>query len=122
VSGDPGAWIRFLRGGPDHRGRTLAEIRRCGDAELEAQHDYVQWLFPLPEPSPVNPAAPLLVAADRAALATDRGLAAELRGSLERMLAFYGLERVPDRESTELRPAPNFAERAAVWLTAGARV
>jgi hypothetical protein len=116
VSGDS-RWIGFLRGGPDHRGRTLERIHTWGDAELEAEHDYIQWLFPLPEPSPVNPAAPVLGAADPAALAADPRLADEFRRSLERMLAFYGLERVPGAGPFELRPAPSFAARAAVWLT-----
>ena len=28
--------------------------------QLEAVHDYIQWLFPLPEPSGFNVAAPVL--------------------------------------------------------------
>ena len=36
---------------PDHRGRYLHEIQRWSDDQLEKVHDYIQWLFPLPEPS-----------------------------------------------------------------------
>ena len=45
---------------PDHRGRYLHEIQRWSDDQLEKVHDYIQWLFPLPEPSGFNLAAPVL--------------------------------------------------------------
>jgi hypothetical protein len=57
--------IAFYRGaGPDHRGRFLHEIREFGVDELESTHDFIQWLFPLPERSGANPHAPLLSASD----------------------------------------------------------
>jgi len=45
---------------PDHRGRYLHEIQVWPDDQLEAVHDFIQWLFPLPEPSGFNAAAPIL--------------------------------------------------------------
>ena len=40
----------FLTGiGRDHRGRSLAEVLAFDDSALEQHHDYIQWLFPLPE-------------------------------------------------------------------------
>jgi hypothetical protein len=45
---------------PDHRGRYLREIQQWQDSQLEAVHDYIQWLFPLPERSGFNVAAPVL--------------------------------------------------------------
>ena len=55
--------IRFYDGtGTDHRGRTLADIHAYDHDALERHHDFIQWLFPLPEPSPVNPLAPRLTA------------------------------------------------------------
>ena len=63
------ALLRFYRlEGADARGRTLAEIWSWDAARLEGVHDYIQWLFPLPEPSAFNPQAPILTEAD------DRGL------------------------------------------------
>ena len=46
--------------GRDHRGRLLSHILGFSLDELEFHHDYIQWLFPLPEPSGANPSAPLL--------------------------------------------------------------
>lgn len=43
----------FRLAGHDHRGRSLPAIRRFSLDELERQHDYIQWLFPLPEACPV---------------------------------------------------------------------
>src|ERR1700724_2057723 len=45
---------------PDHRGRYVHEIQAWPDDQLEAIHDYIQWLFPLPERSGFNVAAPVL--------------------------------------------------------------
>jgi len=44
----------------DHRGRYRREIQEWPDDQLESVHDYIQWLFPLPEPSGFNVAAPVL--------------------------------------------------------------
>ena len=53
--------LRFYRlEGADARGRTLADIWSWGAGRLEDVHDYIQWLFPLPEPSAFNPDAPIL--------------------------------------------------------------
>lgn len=100
--------------GTDHAGRRLADIVGWPDARLEAVHDFIQWLFPLPEPSPVNPLAPVL---DRQTIQAFRArpeLVGNLRGSLERMLRFYGLEL---RDGPVVARAGNFAERSADWLT-----
>jgi hypothetical protein len=82
---------RFYDGtGRDHAGRWLAEIQGWDDAALERVHDYIQWLFPLPEASGFNPHAPLLTKADIAAFRTDPALRAALGVSFDRILAFYG--------------------------------
>ncbi len=77
---------------PDHRGRWLQEIWQATPLWLEQTHDYIQWLFPLPEPSPVNPRAPLLTVEARILFANDPVLQQELRRSLQLMLKFLGLE------------------------------
>jgi len=109
--------LAFYSGrGTDSRGRLLRDILTWPDEELEAVHDYVQWLFPLTEPSAFNPRAPLV---DDAAIQEFRR-SAELRrnvlAAFERMLRFYGLEVVAGEECS-IRRAGNFAERARVWLT-----
>lgn len=101
----------------DHRGRSLDEILRWSDDRLEAVHDYIQWLFPLPEPSPVNPYAPLLTLDAVQAFEARPELRARLRASLQRMLEFYGFElcELP----LEVIPAGDFRARAAHWLRPG---
>jgi len=54
----------YLGTGVDSRGRTFGEILAFSDEDLERVHDWVQWLFPLPEPSYWNPDAPLLTPED----------------------------------------------------------
>lgn len=80
----------------DHAGRSLAFILAQSDAWLESQHDYIQWLFPLPEPSPVNPQAPLLDPQEAARFCADHQLQARLLTALDRMLHCYGLQRQHD--------------------------
>src|SRR5690606_20976501 len=76
--------IAFYRGaGRDHRGRTLDEILRHDDDWLERTHDFVQWLFPLREPSGANPFAPLVDDEIRDAFDADAALRASLLASLD---------------------------------------
>lgn len=47
--------------GRDSKGRKLQDILAWEDPnEWEKCHDFIQWVFPLPEPSRFNPDAPLL--------------------------------------------------------------
>lgn len=109
--------LSFYRNtGTDHAGRTLADIRAFDHGELESHHDYIQWLFPLPEGSGVLPQAPRLTAADIASFRSDTSLRIELLRSFDQLLDFYGLER---REGPSVVPAGNFAERIPDWLTVG---
>jgi hypothetical protein len=94
--------IDFYRGeGTDAEGRRLDDILRWRNNMLEAVHDFIQWLFPLPEPSQFNPDAPLLTAEDIAAFKYDRVMRANLYRSLERMLRFLGLQLREDGEVVE---------------------
>ena len=53
--------VGFLEGKtPDHRGRTLSMVLAFSDERAEQTHDYIQWLFPLTEPSQSQPDAPVL--------------------------------------------------------------
>ena len=53
--------IGFYRDGlPNSSGNTLDEILNWDDKQWEGCHDFIQWIFPLMEPSKFNPNAPLL--------------------------------------------------------------
>ena len=105
--------IGFYRGdAPDHRGRSLDDIIAQDDEWMERTHDFIQWLFPLREPSPVNPAAPTIDAEVIAAFGSQPSLRARLQASLDRMLSFYGLQRSGGLVVT----APDFADRKLIWF------
>jgi len=107
------AVLTFYNGvGTDHAGRTFDEILLWDHRRLEMTHDYIQWLFPLPEPSRFNPDAPLLTAADMAQFRSSPALQVRARRALDLMLDFFGLNRKP---SAILR-APAFQSRATAWL------
>jgi hypothetical protein len=111
--------VEFYSGrAPDHAGRFLHEIQQWPDERLEAVHDFIQWLFPLAEPSPVNPLAPVLDRKTIEAFAAQPELRRSLRISFVHMLRFYGLEMQPGPPQTVALTA-NFPERAANWLHPG---
>ena len=57
--------VGFLEGKlPDHRGRILAMLLQQTDHQAETNHDYIQWLFPLDEPSRSVNGAPVLTELD----------------------------------------------------------
>jgi hypothetical protein len=106
---------RFFAGGTDDEGRTLDEIAGWDDARLEMVHDYIQWLFPLPERSGANPSAPVLDAESIAAIRGYAEMQGRLRAGFERMLAFYGFAL----EEDALVEGPRFAASSRNWLHAG---
>jgi len=100
----------------DNRGRSLKDIQRWPDDRLEAVHDYIQWMFPLREPSAFNPEAPLLDDETIQAFRSRPNLQENLRASFTRILKFYGLDLV-SVPRLEVKQAANFAERSGNWLT-----
>lgn len=111
--------IQFYRGTePNHRGLYLREIQRWSDERLEAIHDYIQWLFPLPEPSAFNTNAPVLSGEVIQEFRASTDLQANLRVSFLRMMRFYGLEVHLGERITVVRSI-NLAVTAAGWLSPG---
>jgi hypothetical protein len=103
---------------PDHRGRFLREIQEWPDDQLESVHDYIQWLFPLPERSGFNMAAPVLTREDIQEFRTNPDLQGTLRVSFLRMMNFYGFAARSGKHITVTR-APHFAAKATGWLSPG---
>jgi hypothetical protein len=80
----------FLEGtATDHRGRSIDDVLAFSDAELEMVHDYIQWLFPLPEASAFNASAPVLGPDDVAGVRRSPTARRNLERAAERMLCFY---------------------------------
>jgi hypothetical protein len=85
--------VRFYEGtGADDRGRTLADIQALDHAPMEYIHDFIQWMFPLREPSGYNPGAPVLTDQDVATFRARPELRENLRWSFLKFLDFLGLE------------------------------
>lgn len=85
-----GAIVAFLEGaGADARGRTLADVLAFDDAALEWTHDFVQWLFPLTEPSGAVADAPVLTAGEVAAIRGSADAQGGLAAATRRMAEFY---------------------------------
>ena len=49
---------------PDYRGRMIVSLWKQTDHQAESTHDYIQWLFPLDEPSRSVNGAPILTELD----------------------------------------------------------
>lgn len=107
----------YRRDAPDDRGRTLDEVRAQNARELERVHDYIQWLFPLPEPSGANPTAPILTSDDIAAFHADEALRRDLLASFAVMLEFYGFRLAYG--TTRIERLPDADARIAEWFRPG---
>jgi opioid growth factor receptor-like protein len=101
---------------PDDRGRYLEDIQRWPDDRLESVHDFIQWMFPLREPSGVNLTAPVLDTATIEEFRSKPELQEKLKLSFTRILRFYGMEIASAGLGMKVQSAPNFRERAKVWL------
>lgn len=82
--------LAFLEGaGTDGRGRRIFDVLAFNSAALEQNHDYIQWLFPLTEPSGALPDAPVLTPEEVEAISRSSIAQIVLAGATDRMAAFY---------------------------------
>lgn len=96
----------------DHQGRLITDIWQFNLEQLDSSHDYIQWLFPLNQPSQANPKAPLLTKSDLEEFHHSPILKNNLLRSLDMMLEFYGFHR----EHQQIIPRSDFAQRSSHWL------
>jgi len=112
--------LRFYRlEGPDSRGRMPSDIWTWDAGRLESVHDYIQWLFPLAEPSAFNPDAPVVTPEVADAFRADPELRARLRRSLALMLDFYGLTATGPADEVTIARGADFEAKSRGWLRAG---
>ena len=82
--------VMFLEGeGTDARGRSVFDILAMNDVALERTHDFIQWLFPLPEPSSAVPDSPVLSPDDIQAIRISELAPMAMGAATDRMAAFY---------------------------------
>ncbi|HVR47526.1 MAG TPA: opioid growth factor receptor-related protein [Candidatus Binatia bacterium] len=116
MTGEGRRIVAFYEGSaPDDCGRFHEDVLRFDDERLEYVHNFIQWLFPLPERSGAQPTAPILDDAAIEAFHTRPQLRAALRRSLDRMLAFYGFAWSGER----VEKSAAFPLRSGNWLQIG---
>ena len=77
--------IKFYRNeGPDIFGRSFKSILLYNDAELERDHSYIQWLFPLDEPSECCSTAPVLTEEEIEIMRSDEIIISNMRSAARR--------------------------------------
>ncbi|AYG48293.1 hypothetical protein DV532_28945 (plasmid) [Pseudomonas sp. Leaf58] len=81
--------------------------------QLEFTHTYIQWLFPLPEVSTINPEAPVLTALHCEAVAISPLLKKQIGINLDLMLRHWGIQR----QAVDFIKAANFDTQSVLWLT-----
>lgn len=74
--------------GHDHAGRHHGAILAFNDEAMHQVHDFIQWLFPLPEPSRAFHAAPVLSEDDLAIMRSSPVCQARLAAARTRMIEF----------------------------------
>jgi hypothetical protein len=74
--------------GADHAGRRHADILAFSDDDMHGEHDFIQWLFPLPEPSRAVHGAPILTGKDLSAMRPSKVCQARLAAARGRMMEF----------------------------------
>ncbi len=101
----------------DHRCRSLEDYWAFDSDSLEANHDFIQWMFSTVRESGVGVPAPTLWAEDVREFRASPELRARLLRSLDLILAFYGLERVEGQPAPEVRRSAAFGIRSRLWIT-----
>jgi hypothetical protein len=116
----------FYRGeAPHSSGVGIDAIWEWSDRQLESVHTYIQWLFPLREPSQAVPGSPTIAAAEVEEFRRDPALRERVLRSFRLMLGFYGFAMSPAGGPTDgpaggvtIAPSAEFAAKCRNWLTA----
>ena len=86
--------------------------------QLELEHDYIQWMFPLNEVSGFNTDAPILTEEDIYKFTSSEKLMNTLAESFKVILKFYGFE-IYDSINIMIGFSTDFTERSKIWITPG---
>jgi len=114
----PSKIIDFYNFQPNDRGFTLWEIWDFSNKELEHNHFYIQWLFPIIEPDYWNRETPKLCEDDIIAFRESYDLQTRLVQSFIIILAFWGFDVFLDRQGeVKVDKAYNYEERSKNWQT-----
>ena len=109
----------YLGDGKDSEGRNLVEILAFDNGELEFNHNYVQWLFPLAQKSAFNADAPVLTDNDIATFKGNEKLRANMLVALNKMLTFYGFKLIQNDEGVAIVLSDTFNAQKENWVSLG---
>jgi hypothetical protein len=86
-------YIHFIEGsGKTGHGRSFDEIMKYSDQQLENDHQYIQWIFPLPAASMFNSTSPVI---DVKELQKYPQAKEAILGSYEKLTKFWGIYENP---------------------------
>jgi Opioid growth factor receptor (OGFr) conserved region len=100
----------------DHHGRSLDQILKWNDDMLELRHDYIQFLFPLPEGSIFNSDAPPITKPVFDAFRSRAELRSNLERAFDRILAFYGFKGEGWGSNFQITRAANWRTAFGNWV------
>jgi hypothetical protein len=113
--------VDFYRGEALSSGGVGIEtIWGWNDRQLEVVHTYIQWLFPLREPSQAVPGSPTITEDEARVFRQDPALKERALRSFRLMLGFYGFVMSPAADTANgmtLAPAADFEVKSRNWLT-----
>ena len=109
----------YLGQASDSAGRSIEDIWSFSDYLLESVHDYIQWLFPLQEPSRFNAAAPTLDDQTIQEFRHNPELRKRLLRSFKLMLGFYGFQLPQAGYKIQISKNQDYAVKKANWLNWG---
>lgn len=110
--------IGFYKGtATNQKGTSFENIHAMTDNELEEDHFYIQWIFPLPEASKAVPEAPILRQEDINRFRESYELKSNMLKMALKMFDFYGLKVGEGESKGKIVKADDFDEKAQNWLT-----
>jgi len=109
--------ILFYKGQLPNAARKIEDIWKYNDDELEGYHTYIQWLFPLTEPSGINFAAPILDAEVISQFRKSSELQDRLMKSFKLMLKFYGFEINESGINIKIVKSGDFSNKKNNWIS-----
>ncbi|KAI1264414.1 hypothetical protein F5Y18DRAFT_81316 [Xylariaceae sp. FL1019] len=110
-------------GGKDRRGRTFRQILDWNYDQLEAHHDFIQWVFPLTEVSAYQIEVPVLDEETLLVFRKSTYLQYQVLVMLQKMLLFYGFDsdfKYDEKNTTEpfdftINPKNDPGSRSLYW-------
>jgi hypothetical protein len=107
----------WIYNGKTQDGDTLEDVLGFSNQELERGHTYIQWIFPLDEPSRAQPRSPVLTTEDIETLKGNNAVALKMGMILGLMADFYGFAMTTKGEETVFVKSRDFDALADNWLS-----